>query len=98
MNKKRKYAYAAMTSACLAIAVILIINVIAFVMSDKISLSLDFTKGGILDFSDTTKDVISELDMDVRIISLIPKSDVNREMIQLDEVLKKYDTMSDHIT
>lgn len=98
MNKKRKYAYAAMTSAALAIAVIVILNIIALAVSDKISLSLDFTKGGILDFDDTTKQVISELDMDVRIISLVPQSDVNREMVQVDEILKKYDTMSDRIT
>ena len=73
MNKKRKYAYAAMTSAALAIAVIIILNLIAVVVADKISLSLDFTKGGILDFDPKTHEVISELDMDVRIISLIPQ-------------------------
>ena len=98
MNKKRKYAYAAMTSAALAIAVIIILNLIAVVVADKISLSLDFTKGGILDFDPKTHEVISELDMDVRIISLIPQGDVNREMVQLDEILKKYDTLSDRIT
>lgn len=98
MNKKRKYAYAAMTSAALAIAVIIIINLIAVVVNSKLSLSLDFTKGGILEFDQTTKDVISQLDMDVRVISLVPKNDSNREMIQIDEILKKYDTMSDHIS
>lgn len=98
MNKKRKYAYAAMTSASLAIAVIIVINIIVFAVSDKISLSIDLTKDGILEFSDTTKDVVSELDMDVRILSLIPENDNNREMVQVDEVLKKYDTMSDHIS
>lgn len=98
MNKKRKYAYAAMTSACLAIAVIIIINVIAYVVSDKISLSVDLTKDGILDFSEKTAEVVSGLDMDVHILSLIPANDKNREMVQIDEVLKKYDTMSDKIT
>lgn len=98
MNKKRKYAYAAMTSACLAIAVIIIINVIAWVISDKVNLSVDLTKDGILNFSETTSKVISELDMDVRILSLIPESDKNREMVQIDEVLKRYETMSDRIT
>jgi len=98
VNKKRKYAYAAMTSAALAIAVIIIINLIAVVVNSKLSLSLDFTKGGILEFDQTTKDVISQLDMDVRVISLVPKNDSNREMIQIDEILKKYDTMSDHIS
>ena len=98
MNKKRKYGYAAMTSAALAIAVVLIINVIASVASDKISLSVDLTKGGILDFDKQTTDVISNLDMDVRIISLIPKADTNREMTQLDEILQKYDSLSNRIT
>jgi len=98
MNKKRKYGYAAMTSAALAIAVIIIINIIAAVASDKVSLSFDLTKGGILDFSTETTDVISELNMDVRIISLIPQADTNREMTQLDEILKKYDSLSDRIT
>ncbi len=98
MNKKRKYGYAAMTSAALAIAVVILINIIAAVASNKISLSIDLTKGGVLDFNEQTTDVISELDMDVRIISLIPKSDTNREMTQLDEILKKYDSLSDRIT
>ncbi len=88
MNKKRKYAYAAMTSSALAIAVIIVINIIAAVASDKFSLSLDLTKDKVLDLSDTTKQVISELDMDVNIISLIPTADTNREMIQIDELLK----------
>ena len=36
INKKRKYAFAATTGACLAIAVIIIVNVIAAVVSDRI--------------------------------------------------------------
>ncbi len=98
MNKKRKYGYAAMTSAALAIAVVILINIIAAVASNKVSLSLDLTKDSVLDFNQQTKDVISELDMDVRIISLIPKDDTNREMTQLDEILEKYDALSNHIT
>ncbi len=98
MNKKRKYGYAAMTSAALAIAVVIIINIIAAVASDKVNLSLDLTKGNLLGFDKQTVDVISDLDMDVRIISLVPKADTNREMTQLDEILKKYDSMSDLIT
>lgn len=98
MNKKRKYAYTAMTSALLLIVAILIVNIIASVLSDKISLKIDLTRDNILSFSDTTKQVLDELDMDVNIISLIPQSDNSREMIQVDEVLKKYENSSSKIT
>ena len=98
MNKKRKYAFAATTGACLAIAVIIIVNIIASVVSDRISLSVDLTKDSILGFDETTIDVVKNLDMDVSIISLIPEADNNSEMVQLDEILKKYDTLSDRIT
>lgn len=98
MNKKKKYKYAAMTSAALVTVLIVILNLIVVVLSEKISLSIDLTKDSILDFSDETKNVIKNLDMDVKMISLIPDNDSNREMMQVDEILKKYDVMSDKIT
>ena len=97
MNKKRKYAYTAMTSAILMIVAIIIVNLIASVVSNKINIKLDLTKDNILSFSDTTKDVIKNLDTDVKIISLIPETDNSREMIQIDEILKKYESSSEKI-
>lgn len=97
MNKKRKYAYTAMTSAILMIVAIIIVNLIASAISDKVALKFDLTKDNILSFSDTTKDVIKELDTEVKIISLIPETDNSREMIQIDEVLKKYERSSSKI-
>jgi len=97
MNKKRKYAYTAMTSAILIIVAIIIVNLIVSAISDKIALKFDLTKDNILSFSDTTKDVIKELDTEVKIISLIPETDNSREMIQIDEVLKKYERSSSKI-
>lgn len=97
MNKKRKYAYTAMTSAILMIVAIIIVNLIASAISDKIALKFDLTKDNILSFSDTTKDVIKNLDTEVKIISLIPETDNSREMIQIDEVLKKYERSSSKI-
>lgn len=97
MNKKRKYAYTAMTSAILMIVAIIIVNLIASVVSNKINLKLDLTKDNILSFSHTTKDVIKNLDTDVKIISLIPETDNSREMIQIDEILKKYESSSEKI-
>jgi len=98
MNKKRKYTYTAMTSAILFIVIILIVNLIASVLSNKISLKIDLTRDNILSFSDTTKNIIEKIDTDVNIISLIPTSDNSREMLQVDEVLKKYDSLSSKIT
>ncbi|MBQ4526850.1 MAG: Gldg family protein [Clostridia bacterium] len=98
MNKKKKYAYAAMTSASLAIAVIIVINIIVVALSDKVNLNIDMTKGGILDFDKQTIDIVNNLDMDVNIISLIPESNETDEFKQIDEILNKYNTMSDHIT
>lgn len=97
-KKKKKYSYTAATSTALVLAAILILNAIVAVLGNKINLKLDMTKDNILSFSDTTNDVIKNLKMDVNIISLIPTSDTNREMIQIDEVLKKYDLASDKIT
>ncbi len=98
MNKKRKYKYAAMTTALLIIALIIIVNLIFGVLSSKMSLSIDLTKDSILKFSDVTNNTMKKLNMDVKIISLIPSDDTNREMLQIDEILKKYAAMSDKIT
>ncbi|MBR5506612.1 MAG: GldG family protein [Clostridia bacterium] len=97
MNKKRKYAYAAMTSTVLAIVVIIIVNFIVAALSDKVNLALDFTQGKILEFSDETKEVLDSLDMNVDIISLIPESDASSDAIHLDEVMKRYATYSEKI-
>ena len=97
MNKKRKYAYAAMTSAILMIVAIIIVNLIFSALSDKIALKIDLTRDNILSFSDTTKEVLKELDTQVNIISLIPESDNSREMLQINEVLKKYERSSSKI-
>lgn len=98
MNKKRKYAYTAMTSASLMIVAIIIVNIIFSVLSDKIALKIDLTKDNILTFSETTENVLKELEDEVNIISLIPQSDNSREMLQLDEVLKKYERSSSKIS
>ena len=98
MNKKRKYKYAAMTTALLIIALIIIVNLIFGVLSSKMSLSIDLTKDSILKFSDVTNNTVKKLNMDVKIISLIPSDDTNREMLQIDEILKKYAAMSGKIT
>ncbi len=97
-KKKQKYSYTAATSTALILAAILILNAIVSVLGNKINLKLDMTKDNILSFSDTTNEVIGNLKTGVNIISLIPQSDTNREMIQIDEVLKKYDMASDKIT
>ena len=52
----------------------------------------------ILDFSETTLDVIDGLETDVEVISLIPESDITREILQIKEILAKYDSLSDHIS
>lgn len=97
MNKKRKYAYAAMTSACLVIAIIVVLNIVVATLSKKVNLSLDMTEAKILDFDEKTYDIINNLDMDVDIISLVPESAETDEIKQIDEILKKYEVLSDHI-
>ena len=98
MNKKRKSAYAAMTTVVLSLIAIIILNLIVTVLSSKVNLKIDLTSGQILDFSDTTNEVISSLDMDVEIISLIPESDITREILQIKEILQKYDASSERIS
>jgi len=97
-KKKKRYSITLMTSTALIIVAIIILNFIISVMSDRVNLNVDLTKDNILSFSDKTKEVISNVNMDVKIISLIPQSDDSREVIQIDEILKKYDLMSDKIT
>lgn len=96
-SKKRKYSYAAMTSVVLAVAVIIILNVTLNVLSDKINLTFDVTSDGILEFSESTNDVIDGLETEIDIISLVPENDSSTEMKQVDEVLRKYANMSGKI-
>lgn len=97
-SKKKKYSYTAMTSTALVIAAIIILNAIVGILGSKISLKLDLTKDSILTFSETTEKIIDSLETNVNFISLIPQSDTTREVIQIDEILKKYDQSSDKIT
>lgn len=97
-KKKTKYSLTVTTSTALIIVAIVILNFIMVVLGDRISLTMDLTKDSILTFSDTTEKILSELDMDVKIMSLIPASDESREVIQIDEILKKYDRSSDKIS
>lgn len=98
MNKKRKYAYAAMTSACLVIAVIVVLNIVVATLSKKVNLNVDMTGARILDFDEKTYEITGNLDMDVDIISLVPEDGETDELKQIDEILKKYEVLSDHIT
>ncbi len=97
-SKKKKYSYTAMTSTALIIAAIIILNIVVGILGNKISLKIDLTKDSILTFSQTTEKILDELSVNVDIISLIPQSDTSREVIQIDEILKKYDQSSDKIT
>lgn len=97
-NKKKKYSFTIITSTALIIIAVIILNVIMAVLADRVSLNVDLTKDSILSFSDTTKKIVAELDTNIKIMSLIPASDETREVIQIDEILKKYDIMSDKIS
>jgi len=87
-----------MTTVVLSLIAIIILNLIVTVLGSKVNLKVDLTSGQILDFSDTTENVIDELEMDVEIISLIPESDITREILQIKEILEKYDASSERIS
>ncbi|MBQ4630300.1 MAG: Gldg family protein [Clostridia bacterium] len=97
MNKKRKYAYAAMTFACLVIAVVVVLNIVVIALSDRMNLNIDMTPSKILDFDKKTHEIVDGLDMDVNIYSLVPQDSETDELKQIDEILKKYDTMSEFV-
>ncbi len=100
-TKKLKYGAAATVITVVVIALVVLLNVIIYALSDRYNMSFDLTPGGDFEISDETKDYIASLNEDVEICTTVDElAFETSESIyyrQAYEVLKKYEYNSDRI-
>lgn len=99
-KKKLKYGALATTITIIFIAVIVVINLIAGILTDRKDLKIDLTEEGYYEVSQETIDYIKQIKTDVEIAVMAEESSLNtgntyRKMVL--ETLDKYQQYSDHI-
>lgn len=88
---------AAVTTVAVIICVILL-NLVAGALSSKLSLKLDLTREKVYEFSEQTKDLISNLDESVHVYALYPDDIAGDYVEYVKEYLSKYCSLSDKFT
>lgn len=99
-KKKLKYGTVATVITVVFIAVVVVINLIAGVLTDRKDLKLDLTKEKYYEVSQDTIDYIQDLKTDVEIAVMAKESDFATSgtyMKMVLETLEKYEQHSDHI-
>lgn len=104
-KKKLKYGSIATVITLFFIAIVVFINLIAGLLTEKKGLKLDLTSQGIYEVSQDTIDYIKNIDTDVEIAVMMNEADI--ENIRMGDIsmgkiivesLAKYQQNSDHIT
>lgn len=99
-KKKLKYGTVATVITVVFIAVVVVLNLIAGVLTDRKDLKLDLTKEKYYEVSQDTIDYIQSIDTDVEIAVMAKESDFATSgtyMKMVLETLEKYEQHSDHI-
>ncbi|MGN0621847.1 MAG: Gldg family protein [Porcipelethomonas sp.] len=102
LNKKKlKYGAVATVITIIFIVVVIILNLIAGILTDKKNLKLDLTKEKYYEISDETIDYLKSIDKDIEIAVMGDKSAYETGTTytkMILETLDKYRQNSDHIT
>lgn len=100
-KKKLKYGTLATVITVMFIAVVVVINLIAGILTDRKGLKLDLTEQKYFEVSQETIDYIKSIKTDVEIAVMAKESNFNSSstyMKMVKETFDKYEQNSDHIT
>lgn len=90
-NLNKKYVVTSWIITALVIISVILLNLIASSLTTKLNLKLDLTESNQYEISDTTKQVMADLDKDVRVMVMGTEAEVSGE---IKEYLQKYAVMS----
>jgi len=99
-KKKLKYGTMATAITIFVIAIVVFINLIAGILTERKGLKLDLTAQNFYEISQDTIDYIKDIDKDVEIAVMMKKEDISNSSMGkiITESLAKYEQNSDHIT
>lgn len=104
-SRRFKYGSLATAISVVFVAVIILINIIASVITDKYPINIDLTRENAFQLSPTSVDYIKNLDTNVEIIVLTDKSTFSQVtgsyqiyFQQIQSIIEQYGQYSDHIT
>lgn len=75
-TKKAKYGSAAIAFSVIFIAVIIVINVLTTALVNRYGLFIDMTKNSMLEISEATESLLSDIDMPVKILFMSPEENL----------------------
>lgn len=99
-NKKLKYGSVAVLLSVVFIALVIVINLILTALSSRYGLSLDLTEEQLYGISDETRELLRDLDTDVKIIFTVPldQLDNNEYMRMVKSCAQEYEREFGHVT
>ena len=93
---KLKMGITSALTVSVVLACVIILNAAVSVISEKHPLKIDLTRDKIYEFSQRTKEVMSELDKEVKAYTLIPEGTQNEYVDYINEYLNKYKSLNDN--
>lgn len=96
----RKYRYGgfALLLTAIMLAVVILANVVLGMVEDNWALSIDLSPSKVTDFDEATYETLKDIEKDV-VIYLLYQDSTNTELrVQLEEMAKKYGTISERVT
>ena len=99
-NKNLKYGAVSTSVMVVAIVVVVVLNLVTNVLSDKVPFSIDLTKNQLFSLTDESKDFARNLNQDVEIVVLSDEKQIDDSgeyYKQAVSVIKEYAKASDKI-
>ncbi len=95
-TRKLKYGSASAAFIALVIAIVVVLNIFASFLTERFSLKVDMTEGGLYSISEETETLLSEMEKDVTIYILSSRAEMeNKEdSTQTLETLRRYQSAS----
>ena len=95
MKNNIKYRINAVIITAITIVAVILLNAVISTVSSKLPMKIDLTRDKVYEFSDYTKEVISNLDKEISVYALYPSNTTGNEYITYaEEYLKKYEALS----
>ncbi len=98
MSNHAKFRTVSGVMTALVIVAVIIVNLLVGAIGNKVNTKIDLTAGKILDLADETIDTVKGLEKEVNVYSLIPEGSEDEVLKAIDEILVRYQQLSNKIT
>ena len=95
MRKNTKFGINALIITLVTVAAVILVNAVISTIAGKVPMKFDLTQDKIYEFSEHTKEIMSEIDKEINVYALYPaNTNANEYITYAEEYLAKYEALN----